>query len=119
MGSPLRTAAAVCRLFERELPLLLGAPGVAMSEDIAVEFVLDGPGGGAWLVLTDDAGRARVEAPRQGPRDCRVHISVDDFRAILAGRLDPVRAFVQERVRVEGDVGLLLQLQACVLHAAA
>lgn len=114
----MRTTAAVCRFFERELPPLLGAPGVALSEDVQVEFVLEGPGGGTWLVSTDEAGHARVGPPRPGTRDCRVRLSVEDFRAILAGRLDPVRAFVLERVRVEGDVGLLLQLQACVLQAA-
>jgi putative sterol carrier protein len=119
----MRTAAAVCGFFERDLPVFLGAPGVALSGDVVVEFVLEGAGGGSWLVCTDEDGRAVVGPARPGPRDCCVRATADDFRAILAGRLDPLRAFVQERVRVEGDVGLLLllllQLKACVLPAAA
>ena len=113
------TAAAVCRFFERDLPALLGAGDVALSGDVVVEFVLEGPGGGVWLVCTDEHGRAVVGSARPGPRDCCVRATMDDFRAILTGRLDPLRAFVEERVRVQGDVGLLLQLQACVLPAAA
>lgn len=115
----MHTTAAVCRFFERELPGLLGAPGVALSRDVQVEFHLEGDGGGTWLVCSDEDGAGRVCAPHPGPKDCLVWASVEDFRAILAGRLDPIRAFVEERVRVEGDVGLLLQLKDCVLPLAA
>ncbi|MEC8424652.1 MAG: SCP2 sterol-binding domain-containing protein [Myxococcota bacterium] len=115
----MRTSTAVCRFFERELPRLLGADGVCLSEDVEVEFIVEGTGGGSWLICTDGRGRACVRPTCPGPKDCRVRAGADDFREILLGRLDPLRAFVQERVRVEGDVGLLLQLQACVLPRAA
>ena len=115
----MHTIEAVCRFFERELPVLLGSPGISLSSDVEVEFRLEGPGGGVWLVCSDEHGAARMCRPHPGAKDCVVRATVEDFRAILSGRLDPIRAFVEERIRVEGDVGLLLQLRDCVLPRAA
>jgi predicted lipid carrier protein YhbT len=115
----MHTTEAVCRFFERDLPVLLGAPGISLSSDVEVEFRVEGPGGGVWLVCSDENGAARVCRPRPGAKDCVVQATAEDFKAILRGRLGPMRAFVEERIRVEGDVGLLLQLRDCVLPRAA
>jgi len=81
----------------------------ALPDGVAVSFDLRGPGGGVWSV--DRRGnyprvlRAAVERP-----DCLLSCTVDDFHDLMTGRLSSTRGFMEGRLRVEGDVGLVLRL---------
>ena len=57
-------------------------------------------------------------APGADP-DVRVRVSSADLEAIEAGEIDPFQALMGGRIDVEGDMALLLQLQAIGLQAAA
>lgn len=48
-----------------------------------------------------------------------VEIAHDDAVALERGELDPVQAFLSGRIRVLGDMGLVLQLQAVQMEAAS
>ena len=45
------------------------------------------------------------------PKDCEFHCSMQVFQDIIKGELNPTRAFLDGRLRLQGDLGLALQLQ--------
>ena len=45
------------------------------------------------------------------PKDCEFHCSRDVFSQIISGTLNPARAFLDGRLKLQGDLGLALQLQ--------
>lgn len=85
-------------------------PYADLPEGVAITFDLQGEGGGIWTLRREECGMtvARTEAAHS---DCRLGCSVDDFRALLDGRLDSRRGFLEGRLDVEGDVGLVLRLE--------
>ncbi|MEM6635653.1 MAG: SCP2 sterol-binding domain-containing protein [Pseudomonadota bacterium] len=71
-----------------------------------------------------DAGIAKIEIPgegsilidsegiRAGEGDAEVTLTADadTFQEMLSGELDPTAAFMTQRLSVEGDMGLAMQL---------
>ncbi|RYG13962.1 MAG: SCP2 sterol-binding domain-containing protein, partial [Caulobacteraceae bacterium] len=51
------------------------------------------------------------------PSDCTVRVSKDDFEKIVQGDLDPTFAFMSGKLRVDGDIGVAMGLQAVVGRA--
>ena len=81
-----------------------------LPDGVAVTFDLVGDGGGTWTVerRKGQISVMRREVPNP---DCRLQCSVQDFRALVGGDLDPRQGFLEGRFEVEGDVGLVLRLQ--------
>ena len=71
--------------FNRSVKFDLGADGV---------IVIDGA-----KVSTADA-----EA------DCTIRLSKDDLESLIAGELNPTMAFMQGKLKVEGDMSVAMQL---------
>lgn len=57
--------------------------------------------GGAGQVSTEDAAA-----------DTTIKVKLEDFVAMAQGQLDPTAAFMQGKLRVEGDMGVAMQLQS-------
>jgi putative sterol carrier protein len=70
-------------------------------------------GAGSWRVEVDD-GKVRVEAS-DAPADCVVHASEATFLRIVNREASPMAAFLTGKVRVAGDMGLLLKLRDFLL----
>ena len=47
-----------------------------------------------------------------------IHVTSEDLDQISAGELKPMEAFMAGRIRVVGDMALLLQIQAAQMQAA-
>ncbi|MGP2493695.1 SCP2 sterol-binding domain-containing protein [Mesorhizobium sp. PUT5] len=71
--------------FDRSVKLDTGADGV---------IVIDGA-----TVSTQD-----------GPADCTIKLSLDDLESLIAGELNPTMAFMQGKLKVEGDMSVAMAL---------
>jgi putative sterol carrier protein len=81
-----------------------------IPDDASVAFVLDGAGGGSWF-LRREGRSVRVVPELPDGADARLQCSVNDFEALIGGKLDGRDGFLDGRLRIEGDVGLILALQ--------
>lgn len=42
--------------------------------------------------------------------DCTITIAKDDFESLAAGELDPTSAFMQGKMKIDGDMSVAMQL---------
>ncbi len=45
------------------------------------------------------------------PADCTVQVSKEDFESLAAGKLDPTMAFMQGKIKIQGDMAIAMKLQ--------
>jgi putative sterol carrier protein len=60
---------------------------------------IDGTGTGNTVTLNKNDGA-----------DCTISMSAGDFKDMIHGNLQPTAAFMQGKMRVEGDMGLAMKL---------
>ena len=70
--------------------------------DRSVKFDL-----GADGVILIDGQKVSTE---DGPADCTITISKDDFEALTSGDLNPTMAYMQGKLKVAGDMTIAMQL---------
>ena len=79
--------------------------------EAAIQFDLDGAGGGQWWAKIAggaiETGAGAVEAPAM-----TLKCAAADWAAITQGELNPVSAFMQGKIKIEGDMSLAMKLQA-------
>jgi len=80
------------------------AGGGAFAKKVKFDFgdegklLIDGPGGTA---SNDD-----------GDADATIKVTWDDFKKLQAGELDGTMAFMQGKLKVDGDMSVAMQLQS-------
>jgi len=97
----------------KELIERLGAkiakdPSVTANFGAIYKFVLEGAGGGTWVVNLKDAVGAREG---DGAADCTISLAAQDFVDLVEGRANGQQLYFQGRLRIDGDLGLALKLQ--------
>lgn len=65
--------------------------------------------GDQGVVMLD--GQANQVTEEDGAADTTVKVSWDDWQQMAAGQLDGMTAFMQGKLKVEGDMGNAMQLQ--------
>jgi putative sterol carrier protein len=96
-----------------------GAPRTTTAIDAAtvrVQFVLTGAGGAEYYVVADRGTGTRHDGRVEGA-DVTVTASAADWDALQTGALDRAEAFLGGRLRVEGDLTLLMQLEDVIARA--
>ena len=87
-------------------------PEKAGSTDATIAFDLSGEGGGKWWVRVKagkaDSGKGE---PPEAPK-LTLKASVDDWVKIMTGKLDGTSAFLQGKLKTEGDLGLAMKMPA-------
>jgi hypothetical protein len=120
-GAVGRGAAALFRPGAREVEAAVGLVGAGIPAAIASLRELRGL---LHVVVSDSAGDWRVGL-QLGPGEIparpttEVCVSATDADQMATGDLKPIEAFMAGRIRILGDMGLVLQMQAAQMQAAA
>lgn len=76
------------------------AAGANFADSVRFDCGADG-----IIVLDGAAARLADE-----PADCTISLSRDDLEAMIAGELAPSAAFMQGRLKVDGDLAVAMRL---------
>ncbi len=85
-------------------------PAAWGSQDAVLQFDITGDEGGTWTA-TIKGGRMTVSEGAIGGADMTITTSDKDMLSIVNGELNAVSAFMQGRIRIEGDMSLAMKLQ--------
>ncbi len=98
-----------------------GASLAAESGSFRVDQVVHGaPDGEMMVTLVADGGRLRLERAGAGSPQANVTVSLsyEDAAALSAGELDPAQALGRGRIKVRGDLAVLVAGQVLLAAAA-
>ncbi|BCP54877.1 FAD-dependent oxidoreductase [Kaistia sp. 32K] len=95
-------------LFETRLAQKTKNSSIQKTLNATYRFDLSGPTGGSWIVDFKEASAGVREG--DGPCQCTVSMTDNDFVEILTGALDPRRAFTSGRLKVQGDMSLAMKI---------
>ncbi len=74
------------------------------------QFNLSGEGGGNWNVSVAN-GACKVTEGKASKADVTIAMAANDFAKMIAGELQPVAAFMQGKIRLQGDMAMAMKLQ--------
>ncbi len=57
-------------------------------------------------------GAAKVVEGEAEPADCQIQMSSEDFKELLAGKLNATSAFMFGKLKIKGNMGLAMKLQS-------
>src|SRR5687768_15292413 len=100
--------ATVSQVFE-EIPNRFDAAAWG-SQNAVLQFNISGDDGGNWTATIND-GKIAVEQGSTDKPDMTVTTSSQDMLGMVSGDLNPVSAFMQGKVRIDGDMSLAMKLQ--------
>ena len=90
------------------LPLAF-QPDKAEGMDATFQFELTGEGGGTWVAKIASGQCTVTEGGIDNP-SATIGMEAADYVAIAQGKLDMARAFMGGKIKVKGDMGLIMKL---------
>jgi cytochrome P450 len=102
---------APCDFFEAFERAAKAAPETATQPDAVFRFELAGEGGGAWTLDLRKGTTTRFVYREDEPDpDATIHVDAVHWVALTTGEMNPMRAFMGGKVRVDGDLKLAVNL---------
>lgn len=81
-----------------------------VGDDCGIAKVIKFDFGSDGLVRIDGVSKPNVVDNQDTPSDCTIRVSMADFVDIAAGNQNPQMAFMMGKLKVEGDMGVAMQL---------
>ena len=82
----------------------------AKDIDATVQFNLSGDDGAQYYVHVAN-GTVNVEKGTAESPTATIHMSAEDYKKMVAGELNPVNAFMMQKIKVEGDLNTVMKFQ--------
>jgi putative sterol carrier protein len=80
---------------------------------VTVQFHLTGDGGCDWYAVCEKGTATRHEGVVENP-NCTLTVSAADWAAIQRGELDRFNAWTGGKLKIDGDMTLMLQLEEAI-----
>ena len=85
-------------------------PASAKGVDTVVQLNASGEGGGNYQIRIRD-GKAEVQDGVAEAPAVTINVTAYDWLDIVAGKLDPTKAFMTGKLKIAGDLGLMMRFQ--------
>ncbi len=85
-------------------------PDRARGVDKTIQFVFTGREAGSWVLVVRDGTMGYREGTAENP-NVTVTVDSDDWLKILRGELNPMSAVMGGKLKLAGDMGIMLQFQ--------
>jgi putative sterol carrier protein len=82
----------------------------AQGLNAVLQFDLAGEGGGKWQVAINNENCEIKEGAHASP-NATISMTAQDYLDLVSGKLNPQMAFMSGKLRISGDMGLVLRFQ--------
>ncbi len=86
-------------------------PAKAKGVNAVIQLNATGEGGGEYYITVSE-GKAVLTPGEAANPNTSITVSAHDWIDIMDGKLDPTRAFMGGRLRIDGDLGLMMRFQS-------
>lgn len=90
---------------------ILGDPARMESLGSSFKFVVEGDGGGTWVLQCKSPVKV-IEG--DAPADCTIRVHAKDLVALGTGSMNPQVAYMMGKLKVSGDKALALKLNQII-----
>jgi 3-hydroxyacyl-CoA dehydrogenase/3a,7a,12a-trihydroxy-5b-cholest-24-enoyl-CoA hydratase len=112
----------VTQLFREMDERIRQTPGLIEKVGGIYRFVITGPNAAAWTVdLKNSPGSAKLEngSPDPTKPDCTITVAGQDFLDMHAGTLNPQVAFMQGKLKLDGNLAFATKLELVMKQPGA
>ena len=67
---------------------------------------------GGNIIHLDGTGDSNVVSQDDKDAECTISMEASDFQAMISGELNPMMAFMGGKIKIDGDMGVAMQLQS-------